>query len=150
MTEEAAAFWRDYSAKLGEEVLRFSLGQYLSGMKDLTGPLWGLVIVTDAGLRFHHFPHEGWLAALSRSGGGSKEAAQEKTFFIPKAEIIAAELLKEKSFLKRLISPSSPRLVVRYRPSAGAAEEQTLVAALDRDADELAAALAGVLGAAAG
>ncbi len=144
MTEEAAEFWREYSAKLGEEVLRFSLGQYISGMRGLEGPLWGLVIVTDAGLRFHHFPHENWLASLTRAGG-SREAAKEKTFFIPAGRILSSELVKEKSFFKRLFSSVSPRLVIRYSPSDTETGERTLIAELDRDADELAASLAGVM-----
>ncbi|MFA6505331.1 MAG: hypothetical protein WCT14_04490 [Treponemataceae bacterium] len=144
MTEEAAEFWREYSAKLGEEVLRFSLGRYVSGMRDMEGPLWGLVIVTDAGLRFHHFPHENWLASLTRVSG-SKEAGKEKTFFIPTARILSSELVKEKSFWKRLFSSVSPRLVVRYRPSDTDTGESTLVAELERDAEELAESLTSVL-----
>ncbi len=147
MSEEAAAFWRDYSAKLGEEILRFSLGRYLSGMHGLEGPLWGLVIATDAGLRFHHFPHESWMTALMRIGGGgsSSGAPTEKTFFVPKARILSVELFREKSWLKRLLSPMAPRLIVRYRPEDTETGEATLFCELDRDADELAAALEGLL-----
>jgi hypothetical protein len=143
MTAEAEAFWRDYSEKLGEQVLRFSLGRYQSGIPGLSGPLWGLLIVTDAGLRFHHFPHENWIAALTRIGGQGGETPAEKTFFIPKDRIVEARLLKEPSFFKRLLSSSVPRLVVRYRPEgAGAdAEPSTMAAEVDRDADQLAAAL---------
>ncbi len=143
MTAEAEAFWRDYSEKLGERVLRFALGRYQSGIDGLQGPLWGLAIVTDAGLRFHHFPHENWLAALTRFGGQVGDAPTEKTFFIPKGRILGAELLKEASFLKRLLSASVPRLVVRYLPEGaeGAADALTMTAELDRDADGLIAAL---------
>lgn len=145
MTDEAAEFWRDYSTKLGEAVLRFSLGRYLSGMRGLEGPLWGLAIATDAGLRFHHFPHENWMAALSRVGGGGGAAPTEKTLFVPKERIRSAELFRESSWFKRLLSPSSPRLIVRYRPDGAEEGESTLVCELDRDADELLAALKGLL-----
>lgn len=145
MTEETAAFWRDYSEKLGEEILRFSLGRYLSGVHGLAGPLWGLVIATDAGLRFHHFPHESWMSALSRLGGGGGAAPTEKTFFIPKGRILGAELFRERSRLKRLLSPSAPRLVVRYRPEDTETGEASAVCELDRDADGLADALKGLL-----
>ena len=147
MTEEAAAFWQDYSAKLGETVLRFTLGRYQSGVDGLSGPLWGLVIVTDAGLRFHHFPHENWIVALSRVGGQGGESPTEKTFFIPKDRIIDSRLFKEASLLKRIFLSSAPRLIVRYRPEVGgeAADPLTMVAELDRDADGLAASLVGLL-----
>ena len=35
MTAEAEAFWREYSEKLGERVLRFALGRYQSGIDGL-------------------------------------------------------------------------------------------------------------------
>ncbi|MDR3123784.1 MAG: hypothetical protein LBU16_08415 [Treponema sp.] len=115
-------FWREYEAALGENVLAFSLGQYLSGWAEYDPPLWGLLIATDRGFRFHHFPHEGWIQALARLSTGG-EAPTEKTIFIPRERILRAELRRETSLLKRILLASRPRFVVRYRDEDGAEEE---------------------------
>jgi hypothetical protein len=141
MNQEAEQFWNDYSAKLGEKVLRFSLGRYVSGVAGFDGVSWGLVIVTDAGLRFHHFPHENWMSSLIRVGGSRGQTDTEKSFFIPKSWILGSELIKEKSLLNRILSPSVPRLVVRYRPEETETGECTMIAEIDRDAEELAEAV---------
>jgi hypothetical protein len=140
MTDEAAAFWRDYSAKLGETVIKFALGRYVSGWAEFAEPLWGLALATDAGFRFHHFPHENWMAALSRVGGAGGALPTEKTLFIPKERILGVELRRERSLLKRLLVPQAPTVFLRYREGDG---ERVLIAELDRDADALIAALTG-------
>jgi hypothetical protein len=115
-------FWKEYEAGLGEKVRSFSLGQYLSGWAEHDPPLWGLLIATDRGFRFHHFPHEGWLQVLSRlSSGGA--APVEKTIFIPRERILRAELRRERSLLKRIFFASRPRFVIRYKDDGGAEEE---------------------------
>jgi hypothetical protein len=115
-------FWKKYEADLGEKTLAFCLGQYLSGWAEYDPPLWGLLIATDRGFRFHHFPHEGWLQALSRVTSGGK-APVEKTIFIPREGIISAELRRETSLLKRIFLAPRPRLVIRYRNDEGGEEE---------------------------
>jgi hypothetical protein len=128
-------FWKSYEAALGEKVLAFSLGQYLAGWAEHDPPLWGLLIATDRGFRFHHFPQEGWLQALSRLSGGGK-APVEKTIFIPRERILRAELRRERSLLKRILLAPRPRLVVRYRDEDGGEEE------FIAEADSAAAAVA--------
>jgi hypothetical protein len=103
-------------------VLSLSLGQYLSGWAEYDPPLWGLLIATDRGFRFHHFPHESWLQALSRFSTGG-EPPTEKTIFIPGERIIQAELRRERSILKRILFASRPRFVIRYRDNDEAEEE---------------------------
>ena len=105
-------FWKEYEESLGEKVLAKSLGQYLSGWPEYTQPLWGLVIATSGGFRFHHFPHEGWFMAISRITTGG-EAPKEKTFFIPKDAISSAELITEKHWWKKILTPSNPTLMIR-------------------------------------
>ena len=60
-------FWRDYEEKIGEKVLVRSLGQYISGWEEFGGPrgrtLWGLIMATSGGFRFHHFPQVSWFEA---------------------------------------------------------------------------------------
>jgi hypothetical protein len=57
-------FWREYEEKTGEKVLARTLGQYVSGWDEFgdlsAGPLWGLIIATSGGFRFHHFPQANW------------------------------------------------------------------------------------------
>ena len=115
-------FWKQYEASLGEKVLAYTLGQYLSGWAEYDPPLWGLLIATDGGFRFHHFPHEDWIQALSRMSTGGN-APTEKTIFIPRDRILWSELRREKSLLKRIFIAGQPRFVLRYRDGAGAEAE---------------------------
>jgi hypothetical protein len=129
-------FWAEYEEKLAEKVLEKSLGRYISG-GEYGEPLWGLVIVTSGGFRFHHFPHEGWLMAISRATTGGA-APKEKTIFIPKEGIVSTELRIEKRWWKRLLTPSMPMLFVRYRDGESEAE---LIVEVDRKAEPLITAL---------
>jgi hypothetical protein len=127
-------FWKSYEAQLGEKVLAFALGQYLSGWEEFDLPLWGLLIATDAGFRFHHFPHEGWLQLLSRVSSGG-DAPKEKTIFIPRDRILSAELRIEKSILKRIIFPNAPKLIIHYQNANGG--EGEIAAETDTKAEEI-------------
>jgi hypothetical protein len=119
-------FWRDYEEQVGEKVLARSMGQYRSGWEefetDKTGPLWGLLIVTSGGFRFHHFPQTSWLDAIFRAGSGAA-AQQEKTIFIPLEKITAVEFRIEKRWWKKILSPTQPELVIRYQNSEGIEKE---------------------------
>jgi hypothetical protein len=106
-------FWQEYEEKIQEKVLAKSLGRYISGWNEYQEPLWGLLIATTGGFRFHHFPHEGWLIALTRITTGG-EAPKEKTIFIPNEKITSVELCVEKRWWKRLLMPSLPLLRIHY------------------------------------
>jgi hypothetical protein len=139
-------FWREYEASTGEKVLFYTLGKYLSGCDEFNGGpidgLWGLLIATVGGFRFHHFPHEGWIQALSRIATGG-DAPSEKTIFIPAARIISADVHIEKKLWKRILMPSQPLLKLRYRDQNN--EEKELLAETDRAAPALAEALRGLI-----
>ena len=136
-------FWREYEEKTGEKVLARSLGQYMSGWEEFDAnkwnAIWGLVIATSGGFRFHHFPHMGWLEALTRLSSGS-EGPKEKTIFIPKEQLVSAELRKETRWWKKILSPTTPELRVRYRNSSG--EEQMILLQAGFEAEGLAEQLA--------
>lgn len=131
---DPAEFWRDYEALIGETVLAYNLGRYIKGWDDLDSPLWGLLIVSTGGFRFHHFPHESWLEVLSRTTVGG-EAPKEKTLFIPRERLIAAELRIEKSWWKQLFFAQPPLLVVRCLSDQGL--ETVLMAETEKKATVL-------------
>ena len=137
-------FWREFEEKTGEKVLARSLGQYISGWEEFDAnkwnAIWGLVIATSGGFRFHHFPHMGWLEALSRLSSGA-EAPTEKTFFVPRERIVSAQLVRETRWWKKIISPSSPKLIIRYRNDAG--EERELLLETEYKTDGLAEKISG-------
>jgi hypothetical protein len=135
-------FWRGYEEKTGEKVLAFSLGQYLSGWAGENGPLWGLLIATDRGFRFHHFPQENWFQAITRTSAGA-EAPREKAFFIPRERILALEFRREKSFFKRIFLPRFPLLHIRYLDQAD--REALFTAAGDDKAGAVAVSIRGLL-----
>jgi hypothetical protein len=127
-------FWKNYETQLGEKVLSFALGQYISGWEEFAPPLWGLLIATDGGFRFHHFPHEGWLQLITRATSGSA-APKEKALFIPRDRILSAELYIEKSILKKIFAAASPRLIIRYLDAKGG--EGEFVAETEKKAEEI-------------
>jgi hypothetical protein len=116
-------FWLEYEKKNGGKVLAKTLGQYLSGWDefDMERPLWGLVVVRSLGFRFHHFPRQNWFSALIRADAGERE----KTFFIPKEEILSSKIRRETKWWKKIISPALPVLSIQYR--AGNAEKDLLI-----------------------
>ena len=106
-------FWSEYEEKIGEKVLAFSLAKYLSGWEEFDKQgrvdLWGLIIVSSGGFRFHHFPKRHWLDFMS-----SGEDPKEKSFIIPKEKLISARLLKERNWLKIIISSARPKLEIYF------------------------------------
>lgn len=142
---EVDQFWREYERNIGEKVVKYALGRYLMGWMEFKGPLWGLAIVTEGGFRFHHFPHESWMAALTRIGGGGGAAPTEKSLFVPRARIKSYELIVEKSWIRRLLTPSAPQIKILYEPEGASAEPAVLVVELDRGTAELEAALKGLV-----
>ena len=119
-------FWREFEEHTGEKVIARGLGRYVSGWDefDETGrdQLWGLIIATSGGFRFHHFPQTNWLTALARFGSGG-DAPKEKTIFIPSENILSAVLRKETKWYKKIFSPAAPQLLIRYRDENGAEKE---------------------------
>jgi hypothetical protein len=137
--ESPEKFWADYEKQIGEKVLSYQLGKYVSGWKEFdhipNNTLWGLLIATSGGFRFHHFPHEGWIQALSRLSTGG-DGPVERTFFIPAAGIVSAELRVQTSIFKKIFLPQSPILAIRYRDENG--EEQEILAETEKKAEVLA------------
>ena len=138
-------FWREYEEKTGEKVLARSLGQYISGWEEFDeknwNDIWGLAITTSGGFRFHHFPHMGWLEALSRLSSGG-DMPKEKTLFLPKARIISAELRQETKWWKKIFFPSPPRLIIHYRNGVG--EERELLLQTEHKSESLVECLTGL------
>ena len=130
-------FWQDYESSVNEKVLAKSLCQYMGGWAEYNYPLWGLAIATSGGFRFHHFPHEGWFEAMSRTATGG-EGPKEKKFFIPREIISSAELVIEKNWLKKIFLPPKQILVIKYCVDG---TEEKIIAELDRDGAAIVEAL---------
>jgi len=113
-------FWREYEEKTGEKVLQRGLGKYICGWEEFDKKrwdgLWGLIINTTGGFRFHHFPQNSMFGALTRTDGN--ETPKEKTIFISKEKIISQEIIKEEKWWKRFFSGSAPQLIISYRDDA--------------------------------
>ena len=134
---DADTFWQDYEGSIGEKVLAKSLAKYQSGWPEESLQLWGLAIATSGGFRFHHFPHESWITAMSRIGGRG-EAPKEKTFFIPNDYINTVELIVEKRWWRKILSPSYPVLVIRCTIDS---RETEVLIETDRSAQAIVSAL---------
>ena len=145
-------FWQEYEETTGEKVLIRSLGQYVSGWDEFDRkpgnpegnpqgiPLWGLIIATSGGFRFHHFPQVNWLTTLTRFGSPD-DTPKEKTIFIPRDAILSAVLHKESKWYRKIFSSASPRLEISYRDAAGT--EKKLILNAEYKSDGIAEALVG-------
>jgi hypothetical protein len=111
-------FWQDYAEQLGEKVLSYTLGHYQGGWEEYDPPLWGLIIATDKSFRFHHFPQDNWLAAISRAGTGG-DGPKEKIISIPRERIVSVQLAVQTSWWKKLFFTKPPVLRLRYRTGSG-------------------------------
>ncbi|MCL2233973.1 MAG: hypothetical protein FWB99_12970 [Treponema sp.] len=111
--DSVAEFWAEFEAETGETVLARSMGKYLGGWDEYAEPLWGLVIATSGGFRFHHFPKEVTIFGIAKVSS-SRKAPKEKTFFIPRENMLSAEIVREKLWWKKLLTSASPLLVIRY------------------------------------
>jgi len=111
-------FWREYEEKTGEKVLARGLGKYISGWDEFDergwGGIWGLVINTSGGFRFHHFPQNNIFDLLTQFAANTKEPPKEKTIFLPRERIISQKIVKEEKWYKRIFSSSAPQLVINY------------------------------------
>jgi hypothetical protein len=129
-------FWREYEEKTGERILAHGLGQYVSGWNEfgnLSGsPLWGLIIASSGGFRFHHFPQSNWLSTLVQVGSGD-DPPKEKTIFIPSEKIISAVLRKETKWYRKFFFCNVPRLLIRYYDETGTEQELLLNAEYKSD-----------------
>jgi hypothetical protein len=135
-------FWKEYEQKIGQKVLGYSLGQYIEGWDEYTQPMWGLVVAAEDSFIFHHFPHEGWLQALSRNATGG-EGPKEKIITIHRDRLVSVRLDRQRSLWHRLIAYRPPRLVVRYRLENGT--ESELIAETDMRCEYVAQAIAGII-----
>ena len=115
------SFWREYEEKTGEKVLSRGLGKYVCGWGEFDekkwGGIWGLLITTSGGFRFHHFPQNSWIDAFTRFA--EKEPPRERTIFIPKEKITSSKLIKETRWWVKIFCPSVPHLVIHYTDEAG-------------------------------
>ena len=136
-TQSAENFWREYEETTEEKVLAHGMGQYVSGWQEFgipnrRKPIWGLVIATTGGFRFHHFPQTGGLLGNFGTGG---IAPKEKTIFIPRNRIVAVVLHKETKWYKRLLSPDSPFLRIRYVDESSSDENELRFSAVHQSKD---------------
>ena len=111
--DSVAEFWAEFEAATGETLLARSMGKYLGGWDEYSEPLWGLVIATSGGFRFHHFPKEATIFGIAKVPT-SRKAPKEKTFFIPTETMLSVEFVQEKLWWKKLFTSASPLLVIRY------------------------------------
>jgi hypothetical protein len=117
-------FWQEFTEKTGETVLERGLGKYVCGWeefdKEKMNGIWGLIINTSGGFRFHHFPQyslpiPGIAPFLVTLSADSKDKPKEITIFIPKEKIISQKIIKEEKWYKRLFCNSAPQLVINYK-----------------------------------
>jgi hypothetical protein len=129
------AFWLEYEEKTGEKILARGLGKYISGWDEFDekkwGGIWGLIITTSGGFRFHHFPQNSWIDSFTSFI--KTQPQKEKTIFIPNDKIISCETIKETKWWKKLLCSSPPLIVIKYMddvsPETGKIEKKIILEA---------------------
>jgi len=123
-------FWKEYEEKTGEKVLTRGLGRYVSGWDEFDkknwGGLWGLIITTSGGFRFHHFPQNSWIDAFTNFY--KTETPKEKTIFIPQEKTVSLEIAKEKRWWKKFFSSAPPQVIIKYIDEEGIEKQMVLEA----------------------
>jgi len=126
-TKSTDDFWREFEEKTGEKVLSRTLGKYISGWEEFEKTpqeaLWGLLISTSNGFRFHHFPQNSWIDVFTKFA--QREQPKEKTIFIPKEQIILTQQEKETKWWKKIFSTMSPQFIIHYNDENN--EERKLI-----------------------
>ena len=116
----ADMFWQEFEEQTGEKVLSRGLGKYVSGWdefdKRMWNGIWGLLINTSGGFRFHHFPQMSWIESLTSFS--SLKQPKEKTIFIPNERIVSSQLIKETKWWKKIFSNAVPHFIIRYTEDA--------------------------------
>jgi hypothetical protein len=137
-------FWQEYEEKIGEKVLARGLGRYISGWEEFDSQgwnsLWGLIIASSGGFRFHHFPQKNWIESLSLFGNSREQ--KEKTIFIPKEKIISVNLIKESKWWKKIIASPPPMLTINYRDETET--ERQVLLEVDMNSNDLSEKLSGL------
>jgi len=127
--ESPDAFWREFTEKTGETVLERGLGKYICGWDEFDkkqwSGLWGLVINTSGGFRFHHFPQNGFFDVLTQFAVNDKEPPKEKMIFLPREKIISQKVIKEEKWWRRLLFNPTPQLVIIYRDESSDTSSDT-------------------------
>ena len=139
--KKAETFWKEYEEQIGAVVLARSLGQYLSGWNEFDSkgsiPIWGLIIATSKGFRFHHFPHKNWLEALT-----NREGSKERIIDIPKEKIVSAQFIKESRWWLKLLKSPNPQLKLVYMDDEGSERimmlEANIMAGKNNNSEQLA------------
>jgi hypothetical protein len=106
MTEDPAIYWSEFEKATGEKVAARSIGERLGDAASPGGD-WGLVILTDAALRFRHLPSErGFLGLFKRqASAANKDEAYE--IIIPRDSVKAFNAPR-RGFLARIFSSPFP------------------------------------------
>ncbi|MCL2440419.1 MAG: hypothetical protein FWD14_01635 [Treponema sp.] len=119
--KSSEVFWQEYEEKTGEKILARGLGKYICGWDEFDqkkwGGIWGLLITTSGGFRFHHFPQHTWIDALTSFA--RTDIPKEKTIFLPQDKIISSDYITEKKWWKKILSPSTPKLKIKYTDENG-------------------------------
>jgi hypothetical protein len=127
--KSAEEFWREYEEETGEKVLERGFGKYVSGWDEFDennlNDIWGLVITTSGGFRFHHFPKYSLLDSMIQLT--KKDKKQEKTIFIPQENIIGGQVslksvCRETNWWKKIFGSDVPRLCIKYMDAASESE----------------------------
>lgn len=103
-------FWSQVAEEIGEPVLAYGLGRYISG-RDEPGPLWGLIYHSATIFYYRHFPQQSWFSSLlsqRKIEGRGDARGREIIYEIPLAQIKTVNASREGSWVQRILSPSPP------------------------------------------
>jgi len=117
--DDVEKFWSETEERLGERVLVYSLGQYVSGYGDVRPGTWGLFFVSESSLHFQTFHSENWFSSLLRSRKKSQPSESEMEFHLPLSSLREVEVTRRKSWFRRLFAPEPPMIHAAFELPTG-------------------------------
>ena len=105
-------FWEMKEREIQEKVIDKCMVQYLGGYKNISGPLWGLFFYTKQSIYLQVFPEKNVILSIVWPENKSDQPSFD--MHIPWKDMTQISFPKEKSKLKKLISPSKNFIKVNY------------------------------------
>ena len=110
---EIDKFWEEKEKEIQGKIIHRCSAQYLSGYRNISGPLWGIFFFTKQAIYFQTFPKKNWLSSIWQTETENL-GDSSLNFCIPWDEITKITFPEEKSKIKKLFSGPGSLVTVDY------------------------------------
>jgi hypothetical protein len=112
--KDAEQFWKKKEEDIGEKIEGKSMAKFISGYRDFSGPIWGILFYTESAFYFQTFPRQNSLFSFMRAEQPEREENQ-LNFRIPWSDVEKIDLTPRKHSFLALLSPADYRIFIDYQ-----------------------------------